>query len=73
MRGLLLVMPTVGRKIAENLLNNVSPTMLGASSYPISFPAKADTGWCVLSLDKTQKDCSLTFFSTENIHSDSLS
>ncbi len=58
----------VGRDIAMNLLKNVSPTLLGASAYPISFPAKPDTGWCVLSLDKDEKDCSLTFFSPESSH-----
>lgn len=58
----------IGREIAENLLKNVSPTLLGASAYPISFPAKVDSGWCVLSLDKAEMDCSLTFFSTEATH-----
>jgi len=58
----------IGRDIAMNLLKNVSPTLLGASAYPISFPAKPDTGWCVLSLDKGEKDCSLTFFSAESTH-----
>ena len=58
----------IGREIAENLLKNVSPTRLGASAYPISFPAKVDSGWCVLSLDKAEMDCSLTFFSTESTH-----
>ena len=58
----------IGREIAENLLKNVSPTRLGASAYPISFPAKVDSGWCVLSLDKAEMDCSLTFFSTEATH-----
>mgnify|MGYP006149225571 CR=1 FL=1 len=45
----------IGREIAENLLKNVSP--IGAYS-----------GWCVLSLDKAEMDCSLTFFSTEATH-----
>ena len=58
----------LGRDIAMNLLKNVSPTLLGASAYPISFPPKPDTGWCVLSLDKGEKDCSLTFFSPESSH-----
>lgn len=51
----------VGRDIAMNLLKNVSPTL-------ISFPAKTETGWCVLSLNKDDKDCSLTFFSSESSH-----
>ena len=45
----------IGREIAENLLKNVSP--IGA-----------DSGWCVLSLDKAEMDCSLTFFSTNATH-----
>lgn len=59
---------TQGREIATNLLKNVSPTLLGASAYPISFPAKVDTGWCVLSLDRETSDCSITFFSKNKTH-----
>lgn len=59
---------TQGREIAHNLLKNVSPTLLGASAYPISFSAKVDTGWCVLSLDKVKSDCSITFFSKNTTH-----
>lgn len=59
---------TQGREIATNLLKNASPALLGASAYPYSFPAKVDTGWCVLSLDRVESDCSITFFSKNTTH-----
>jgi len=57
-----------GVEIAMNLLKNVSPALLGASIYPRRFPADVDSGWCVLSLDKVESDCSITFFSKYSTH-----
>ena len=53
-----------GQEIAMNLLKNVSPALLPTGF----FPAKVDTGWCVLSLDRDESDCSITFFSKNTTH-----
>jgi len=55
---------TQGQEIAMNLLKNVSPALLPTGF----FPAKIDSGWCVLSFNEVESDCSITFFSKNTTH-----